>query len=58
MKRLLHRGKLIVLTMALASGGLAATMVATPVAHAATHPPAAMSALTRPISPNQPPNPC
>ena len=47
MKRLLHRGKLIILATALASGGLAASMAATPMAHAATHPPAAMSALTQ-----------
>ena len=41
MKRLLHRGQLIILTMALVSGGLAVSVAATPVAHAANQPAAA-----------------
>jgi hypothetical protein len=58
MEHLLHRGKLIILTMALVSGGLAVSVIATAAAQAATHPPAAVSALTQPVSPNQPPDPC
>jgi hypothetical protein len=58
MKHLLHRGKLIILTTALASGALAVSVAATPAAHAATHPAAAMSAHAQPGSPYQPPNPC
>jgi hypothetical protein len=58
MNRLLHRGKLIILTMALASGGLVASATATEAAQAATHPAAAMSAHTQPGSPYEPPNPC
>ena len=58
MKRLLHHGKLIILTMALASGGLAGSVAATQVAHAATHPAAAMSARTQPASQYHPPDPC
>ncbi len=51
MKHLLHRGKLIILTIAVASGGLAVSVAATPAAHAVTHPPAAMAALTHPPDP-------
>ena len=51
MKRLLHRSKLIILTMALASGGLAVSVIATLAAHAATHPAAAVSPLTHPPDP-------
>jgi hypothetical protein len=58
MNRLLHRGKLIILTMALASSGLAVSAAATPVAHAGTHPAAAMSAQTQAGSQNHPPDPC
>jgi hypothetical protein len=58
MKPLLHRGRLLIVTMALACGGLAVSVVATPVAHAATHPAAAMAAHPQPGSPYQPPDPC
>ncbi len=58
MKRLLHRGKLIILTIALASGGLAGSIAASQVAQAATHPAAAMSAYTQSASQYHPPDPC
>ena len=58
MKRLLHRGKLLVVTMALASGSLAASAAAAQVAQTAPQPAAAMSAHTQAGSPYQPPNPC
>ena len=58
MKPVLHRGKLLVVTMALACGGLAASVAATQAAHAATHPAAAMSAHTQPGSAYHPPDPC
>ncbi|HLN68398.1 MAG TPA: hypothetical protein VK280_14125 [Streptosporangiaceae bacterium] len=53
----LHRGKLFVVTMALACGGPAASAAAQ-AAHAATHPAAALSAHVQPGSPYQPPDPC
>jgi hypothetical protein len=58
MKPVLHRGKLLIATTALACGGLAASAAATQPAQAATHPPAAISAHTQPGSPYQPPDPC
>jgi hypothetical protein len=58
MKPVLHRGKLLILTMALACGGLVATVAAAQAAHAAPHPAAALSAHTQPGSPYQPPDPC
>ena len=57
MKPLFHRGKLIIAIMALASG--LASVAATPVAQAVTHPAAAVSAPTRPGPQCEPPdNPC
>jgi hypothetical protein len=44
MNPLLHRGKLLIVTMALAFGGLAASAAAVQAAQAATHPAAAMAA--------------
>ena len=58
MKPVLHRSKLLVVTMALACGALAASVAATQAAHAATHPAAAMSAHTQPGSAYHPPDPC
>lgn len=57
MKRLLHRGKFIIVTMALASG-LASSIAVAPVAHAATHPAAAISAPIQPGPQYEPPDPC
>ena len=50
MKPVLHRSKLLIVTMALACGGLAASVAATQPARAATLPAAAMSAHTQPGS--------
>ncbi len=58
MARQFHRGKLLILAMALACGGLTATAAAAQVAQAATPPAAAMPAHTQPGSPYQPPDPC
>jgi hypothetical protein len=58
MNPLLHRGKLTIVTLALASGGMAASAAAAQVAQAATHPAAALSAHAQPGSPYQPPDPC
>jgi hypothetical protein len=58
MKPVLHRGKLLIVTMALACGGLAASAAATQAGQAATHPAAAISAHTQPGSLYQPPDPC
>jgi hypothetical protein len=58
MKPVLHRGKLLIATTALACGGLAASVAATQAAQAATHPAAAMSAHTQPGSAYHPPDPC
>jgi hypothetical protein len=58
MKPVLHRCKLLIVTMALASGGLAASVAATQAAHAAAHPAAAMFAHTQPGSAYHPPDPC
>ena len=58
MNRLLHRIKLLIATMALACGGLVASVAATQAAHAATHPAAAISAHTQPGSAYHPPDPC
>jgi hypothetical protein len=57
MKPLLHRGKLLILTTALACGGLGASAAATQAAQAATHLPAA-AVVAQAGSPYQPPNPC
>jgi hypothetical protein len=57
-KPVLDRGKLLIVTMALACGGLAASVAATQAAHAATPPAAAMSAHTQPGSAYHPPDPC
>jgi hypothetical protein len=51
----MKRGKLLILTTALACGGLAASVAATQAAHAAPHPAAALSAHTQP---GTPPDPC
>jgi hypothetical protein len=53
----LHRGKLLIMTLALACGALAVGAAAAQAAPAATHP-AAMAAHTQPGSPYEPPNPC
>ena len=45
MNPLLHRGKLLIVTMALAFGGLAASAAAVQAAQAATHPAAANLAM-------------
>lgn len=58
MNPLLHRGKLIIVTMALACGGLASSGATAQVAQAATHPAAAMPAHAQPGSPYHPPDPC
>jgi hypothetical protein len=59
MKPVLHHGKLLIATMAVACGGLAASAAVTHPAQAATHPAAAaISAHAQPGSPYQPPNPC
>jgi hypothetical protein len=58
MKLLFHRSKLIIVTLALACGGLAASAAAAQAAQAATHPAAALSAHAQPGSPYEPPNPC
>ncbi len=58
MNSLLHRGKLIIVTMALACGGLASSVAAAQVAQAATHPAAAMPAHPQPGSAYVPPDPC
>jgi hypothetical protein len=55
---LLHRGKLLIATVALACGGLAASAAAAQAAQAAIHPAAAMAAHAQPGSPYQPPDPC
>ena len=57
MKPVLHRSKLLIVTMALACGGLAAS-VAAQVAQAVTQPAAAMPAHPQPGAPYQPPDPC
>ena len=57
MKPVLHRGKLLILTTALACGSLAAS-AATQAAQAAPHPAAAMSAHAQPGSAYHPPDPC
>lgn len=54
----LHRGKLLIVTTALACGGLAASAAATQPAQAATHPAAAMAAHAQRGSPYTPPDPC
>ena len=58
MNPLLHRGKLIIVTMALACGGLASSGAAAQAAHAATHPAAAMPAHTQAGPQYHPPDPC
>jgi hypothetical protein len=58
MKPVLHRGKLLIATMALTCAGLAASAAATPSAQAAAYPAAATSAHPQPGSPYQPPDPC
>jgi hypothetical protein len=58
MKPVLHRGKLPIVTVALACGGLAASIAAAQAAQAATHPAVALSAHAQPGSPYQPPDPC
>ena len=58
MNPLLHRGKLLIVTMALAFSGLAVSVAAVQAAHAATLPAAAMSAQTQAGSQNHPPDPC
>ena len=58
MNPLLHRGKLIIVTIALACGGLASSVAVTQVAQAATHPAAAMPAHAQPGSQYHPPDPC
>jgi hypothetical protein len=58
MKAVLHRGKLLILTMALAGGGLVASVAAAQAAQAAPHPPAAMPAYPQPGPQKQPPDPC
>jgi len=58
MKPVPRDGKLLIVTMALACGGLAASVAATQAAHAATHPAAAMSAHAQPGSAYHPPDPC
>lgn len=50
MNPLLRRGKLLIVTMALAFGGLAASAAAVQAAQAATHPAAAMAAHAPPGS--------
>ena len=52
----LHRGKLLVETLALACGALASS--AATAAPAATHPAAALAGHAQPGSPYQPPDPC
>ena len=54
----LHRGKLTIVTMALARGGLVSRVAAAQVAQAATHPAAAMPAHPQPGSRYAPPDPC
>lgn len=56
MKHHLRLGKLIIVTMALASGSLAVNAAVTQAAHAAAHPATAMSAHAQPGP--EPPNPC
>ena len=58
MNRLLHRVKLLIATMTLACGGLAASVAVAQVAQAATHPAAAMLAHAQPGSQYHPPDPC
>ena len=58
MKPVLRRGKLLIVTVVLACGGLAASVAATQAAQAAPHPAAAMSAHTQPGSAYHPPDPC
>jgi hypothetical protein len=58
MKPLFHRSKLLIVTLALACSGLAASAAAAQAAQAATHPAAALSAHTQPGSPYTPPDPC
>jgi hypothetical protein len=58
MNRLRRRGKLTIVTMALACGGLAASVGTPQTAYAAAHPAAAMAARTQLGSPYQPPDPC
>ena len=58
MNPLLHRCKLLIVTMALAFGGLAASAAAVQAAQAATYPAAAMPAHAQPGSQNDPPDPC
>jgi hypothetical protein len=58
MNPLPHRGTLLIVTMALACGGLASSVTAAQMAQAATHLAAAMPAHPQPGSQNEPPNPC
>jgi hypothetical protein len=58
MKSVPHRGKLLILTTALACGGLAISVAATQAAHVTTHPAAAMSAHAQQGPQYQPPDPC
>jgi hypothetical protein len=58
MNPLLHRGKLIIVTMALARGGLVSSVAVAQVARAAAHPAAALPAHPQAGSPYEPPNPC
>ena len=58
MNGLLHRGKLIIVTMTLAAGGLASYVAAAQVAQAAAQPAAVMSAQAQPGSQYHPPDPC
>lgn len=58
MKSVLHRGKLLILTTALACGGLAVSAAATQATQAATHPVAAMSAHAQQGPQYHPPDPC
>jgi len=58
MNPLLHRGKLIIVTIALACGGLASSVAVTQVAQAATHTAAARPSHAQPGSQYQPPDRC
>jgi hypothetical protein len=58
MNPLLYRGKLIIVTIALACGGLASSVAAAQAAQAATRPAAAMPAHAQPGSQYHPPDPC
>ena len=58
MNPLPHRGKLLIVTLALACASLAASAAAAQVAQAAAHPAAAIAAHTQAGSPYAPPDPC